>query len=227
MDCVIDLILWGAGGHGQVALDTALATGLFHSIGFIDDEKQVSCLFGYPGVGSRICLPDWRGYCVLVSIGQNLSRANCFELALLNGLVPTTLVHPSAIVSPRAEVGAGTLILPKAVINAGASIGRNCIVNTGAIVEHDCVICDHAHLAPGATLGASVKIGEGALLGIGAIALGGVSIGARAVIGAGAVVLNDVLPGTTAVGIPARAVGSAQHKSRLGGEAIQANAVGM
>ena len=51
------------------------------------------------------------------------------------------------------------------------------------------------------------KIGEGVLIGAGAVVLGNITVGARAKIGAGSVVLKDVPSGCTAAGVPARIVG--------------------
>lgn len=51
-------------------------------------------------------------------------------------------------------------------------------------------------------------IGDRAFIGIGSRVLGGVTIGEGSVIGANAVVLTDVPAGRTAVGIPARVLGS-------------------
>jgi acetyltransferase-like isoleucine patch superfamily enzyme len=55
-----------------------------------------------------------------------------------------------------------------------------------------------------------IDIGEGAWLGASATILDGVSVGDRAVIGASAVVREAVPAGATAVGVPARVVGSRQ-----------------
>jgi serine O-acetyltransferase len=50
------------------------------------------------------------------------------------------------------------------------------------------------------------RIGDGVLIGAGAILIGDITIGAQAKIGAGAVVVKDVPPCTTVVGNPARPV---------------------
>ena len=78
------------------------------------------------------------------------------------------------------------------------------IVNTGASVDHDSVIGDYAHVAPGARLGGHVRVGEGALLGVGSAFLPGVSVGAWATVGVGAAVVGDVPEGVIARGVPAR-----------------------
>ena len=53
-----------------------------------------------------------------------------------------------------------------------------------------------------------ITIGAGAWLGAGAKILDGVTIGANAIIGAGAVVRESVPDQATAVGVPARVVGT-------------------
>jgi len=202
------LLLWGAGGHGKVVLDTARAAAAFHSIAFIDDKagQHGSQMCGCPVFGvDRLALLKQEGYqYFVVCIGDNHLRAAGFHKVLAHGLEAATLVDPSAVVSPSARIGRGTVILRRVVVNADAEIGENCIINTGAIVEHDCRVAAHVHLSPGSVLGGGVKIGAFAHLGIGAIALPGAEVGAESVVGAGGVVLDSLPEGVTAVGVPAR-----------------------
>jgi acetyltransferase EpsM len=203
-----DLVLWGAGGHGKVVLDIASAMGAFGAISFIDDASE--------GLAHEFCgcevseasrylqsLNKARSQYV-VSIGRNELRAACFQRAFEHGLLPVTLVHPSAVISPSAQLDDGTVVMARAVINASAQVGKNCIVNTAAVVEHDCRVGDHVHLSPGVLLGGDVTVHSFAHVGIGAIALPGVEIGEGAIVGAGAVVLDSVPAGATYVGVPAR-----------------------
>jgi acetyltransferase EpsM len=205
------LVLWGASGHGKVVLDVARAMGGFKTISFIDDasdrsaHKFCDCQVFGPSLYLQFLKDNPRSQ-YLVSIGKNEMRAACFQRALEHGLLPATLVHPSAVISESARLEDGTVVMAKVVINASAQIGKNCIVNTGAVIEHDCRIGDHVHLSPGVLLGGGVTVHSFAHIGIGAIALPGAEIGYGAIVGAGAVVLHSVPSGATVVGIPATAL---------------------
>ncbi len=78
-----------------------------------------------------------------------------------------TIIHPSAVVSDSAKIGEGTIVMAGVVIQADAVIGRHCIINSCASVDHDCVLGDYVHIAPGAHLCGTVRVGEGAMVGTG------------------------------------------------------------
>lgn len=137
-------------------------------------------------------------------VGNNGPRRNLFELAVANGLEPMSVIHPSAIVSGWAAIGAGAQLLAGSIVNPDANLGKNVIVNSGAVIEHDCIIADHAHVATGARLAGNVRVGTGAHIGIGAVLKQGVTVGPGAIVGAGASVVEDVAEHVTVVGVPAR-----------------------
>ena len=203
------LLLWGAGGHSKVVLDVARAAGLFHEIAYLDDggNRRGTSFAGCAIMGGPAEIPSLaaKGFShLLVCIGDNRARAGCLARGMAAGLQAATLIHPSAVISPSAEIGAGTVVMPRVVVNAFARIGRNCIVNTGAIVEHDCVVGDHVHLAPGSILGGAAAVDAYSFIGTGAVVLPKAHVEEGAVLGAGAVVLRSLEAGVTAVGVPAR-----------------------
>lgn len=189
------VFLYGAGGHAKVVLDVLRARGIFPSC-VCDDA---------PEAASEFCgLPVLRGTAApagaaIVSIGKSEARREIVEFLRSRGDVEfLTAVHPSAVVSPSARLGAGTVVMPGALVNAEAVVGEHCIVNTGASIDHDCRIGDFSHIAPHATLCGNVSVGEGTWIGAGATVIQGVSIGKRCFVGAGTVVAKDLPDGAFA-----------------------------
>jgi serine O-acetyltransferase len=97
-------------------------------------------------------------------------------------------------------------------IHPGATIGRRCFIDhgNGTVIGETAVIGDEVTIYQGVTLGGTGKekgkrhptIGNGVVIGAGAIVLGNITIGDNSRIGAGAVVTKAVPPETTVVGNP-------------------------
>ena len=203
----------GAGGHGKVVGDVLLAIG--HELaGFLDDHRSSEWLLDRPVVAALDALPTFD--CAIIAIGDNAVRKAKFEALDGVGVPFVTLVHPSAVVSPRARIGRGTLVAPGAIVMVDATIGDNVIVNTGASIDHDGEIESHVHLAPGTVLGGTVTVEQGAFLGIGVRAIPGRRIGAWAVVGAGSVVIRDVPAGARVAGVPAQPLTSSSASQPAG-----------
>ncbi len=89
-------------------------------------------------------------------------------------------------------------------------------IGSGTLIAPNCAIYPHNHgVAPNLSIreqpiqaNGPIIIGEQAWLGTGVIVLGNVTIGNGAVIGAGAVVTKDIPDGAIATGVPARIVKS-------------------
>jgi len=205
-----ELIICGAGGHGAVVGDTAVAAG-YVLVGVIDAVRPVDGerppFGGVPWLGSPED-PDEslaelirRGALIHAAIGDADIRRRWHAIHPGHA---ATIVHPSATVSPSAEIGSGTFIGPRAVVNARAVIGEGVIVNSGAIVEHDARIGRFTHLGPGAVALGEATVGESVLVGANATILPAIRIGDGATIGAGSVVTRGIHDGAMAFGNPAR-----------------------
>ncbi|MEP5152718.1 acetyltransferase [Planktotalea sp.] len=188
----------GAGGHGRVLADIAQATG-YDDIAFLDGAfPDLTQSGAWNVIGTPADLDE--GLCAL-GIGDNQTR-----LALLDS-VPcdlVTLIHPAAVISPHAQIGAGSVICAGAIVGPFARIGRGCIINTGASVDHDCTLDDGVHLSPGARLGGGVCIGARTWIGIGAAVREYKIIGEDVVVAAGAAVVTDIENGARFGGVPAK-----------------------
>ena len=200
------LAILGASGHGKVIADAALLSG-FDSVVFFDDawpKLAANGCWRVVGDSAQLlsCCRDFDG--VIVAIGDNEIRASKSIVLLAAGAMLTTVIHPSAVISPFAAIGSGSFIAAGAVVQVDAVIGRFCIVNTNAVVEHDCTLGEAVHISPGAILAGAVSVGDRSWVGIGACARQLVSIGSDVIVGAGAVVVRSISDSCTVVGNPAR-----------------------
>jgi UDP-3-O-[3-hydroxymyristoyl] glucosamine N-acyltransferase len=125
-------------------------------------------------------------------------------------------VHPSAVVSPGAEVAAGASIGPFCVIEARARIGEGAVIGPHCHVGEDCVVDAQTRLVARVTLVTRVRLGKRVLVHPGAVIgadgfglafekdhwikvpqLGGVVIGDDCEIGANTTIDRGALDDTT------------------------------
>jgi sugar O-acyltransferase (sialic acid O-acetyltransferase NeuD family) len=133
------------------------------------------------------------------------TRANlAAELERRFGLRYHALVHPTAYVSPLAQLGQGVFVGANSVIGPGARLGDHVFVNRGVTIGHDTHIGSFSRIQPGANLGGLSRIGRGVTVAIGATLLERLVIGDGAFVGAGAVATEDVAEGVLVLGIPAK-----------------------
>lgn len=130
-------------------------------------------------------------------------RALADELARRFALRYTTLVHPSAYVSPLATVGEGVYIGANSIVAPGARLHDHVFVNRAVTIGHDTEIGAFSRIQPGSNLGGLSRIGAGVTVGIGATLIERLVVGDGAFIGAGAVVIGDVPARVLMVGVPA------------------------
>jgi len=203
------LLIIGTGDHALVVEDIARATDRA-PIGFVSvhDGEALNDGAGAPLLGSLEGQMGWLAAHpeaeFVVAIGHNEARAEAFAAMQRLGLLPTRLIHPTAVLLGGATVGAGSQVCANAVIGVGASVERNVIVNTGATIDHHDRLADHVFVGPGAHIAGRVTIGEGANVGIGATIRQGISVGEWATVAAGAAVVDDVPPHARWAGVPAR-----------------------
>jgi sugar O-acyltransferase (sialic acid O-acetyltransferase NeuD family) len=213
------LFVIGAGGHAKVVIATAQSMlmpyvdddgnrgsqSIWPEIRVCDDNAATHGrqVLGFTVEGASASVLSNPLVSAVLAIGNNAGRA---QLAAAARCRFATLVHHQAILHASVRIGVGSVVFAGAIIQPDTVIGALAIINTGASVDHDCVLGDAVHIAPGARLAGGVTVGARSFIGIGAVVAPGITIGDDVIIGAGAAVVRDIPSGTTAVGVPARAL---------------------
>ncbi len=211
------VIILGNGGHSKVIQEMIYAQAGYQIVAILDDKygfksKKDGKIYAPIADLRKIMTTDMK---VVIAIGDNAIRKLLSRKLLIGEEQYLTVVHPSAVVSPTATIGKGSVVMPGTYINAEATIGHQCIINTGSIVEHESTVGNFSHISPNATLAGNVSIGEGVHIGSSATIIPGMAIGSWSVIGAGSTVIKHIPSFSTAVGCPTRIINQGRENLEI------------
>lgn len=127
-----------------------------------------------------------------------------------------TIIHPSAYISPYANLGRGCFIAAGCTVAAHVIIRDLAILLQQVALSHDDIISDYCTITTGAKFSGRVQLGESCYIGANATIVDGATVGPGCVIGAGALVRHDVPPRQVWVGNPARYLRDQTPDSKLG-----------
>lgn len=210
------VILWGGTGQAKVVRPILEYYGsrvdavIDDTVGLKSPFSDVKVYEGYNGFLEYIKdkIPEETGF--VVTIGNNKTcknaeaRIRIGKMLRERGLVPVTVIHPTAYIDSSVKIGEGVQISAGAIVITETKIGDYCIINTGASVDHECILHDGSEIAPHATLCGMISVGRNSWIGANATVLPRIKIGDNSVVGAGAVVVKDVPDGVTVIGNPAK-----------------------
>lgn len=204
------IILVGGGGHCRSVIEAVESYGGIIN-GIIDKpEASRNTVLGYPIIGNDNDIPkfinDNEFIITIGSIKSLRKRIRLHNIIKNYGGKFATVIASTAYVSPRAEIGAGTVVLHHATVNTNTKIGIGCIINTASNIEHDVILNNFVNISPGAMINGGCIIGEGTFIGSGAIVNNGVQITSDLVIGSGTVVCKDLHEKGVYCGVPSKRI---------------------
>jgi sugar O-acyltransferase (sialic acid O-acetyltransferase NeuD family) len=159
------LLIIGAGGHGRAVAEAAMLGREYLPVAFLDDAVSPPAqIWDIPIWGSTEALATFhdRVDAVVVAIGRNELREALHARVRAAHFPLATVVHPAAVVSPRAEVGDGCALMAGAIVGTQARLGEGVIVNAAAVVDHDCTVEPFGHLGVNACMAGGTTLGTGA-----------------------------------------------------------------
>ena len=198
--------LCGTGGFAREVAPLAVIQAGEGNVLHIDLEPVAGELNGLPVVGTADVPAD---AAISITIADASVRRRIDAEMTAAGRSFVSIVAPTCIFRGPSRIGEGAILCDHVVITSNVVIGRHFQANLFSYVNHDCVVGDFVTLAPRVCINGNTVIEDDVYVGTGAVLKQGtpdkpLRIGRGAVIGMGAVVTKDVPAGAVVVGNPAR-----------------------
>jgi sugar O-acyltransferase (sialic acid O-acetyltransferase NeuD family) len=158
------LLIVGAGGHGRSVAEAVLMAGQFNLVGFLDDGAfaRGEVVWGLPVLGTAAAFQNYVNQAThaIVAIGNNVLRQKLFAQLQAAGFELANVIHPKAMVSSCAQLGAGVAVMAGAIVGTEATLGQGAIVNCGAVVDYHAQVHEFGHLGVNACMAGGSVLGR-------------------------------------------------------------------
>lgn len=145
------LLIIGAGSFSPEVDELARLLG-YTDIAFLDDNPENAMSEPVIGKCSQIAEMRERYGTAIVALGNNKNRIKYHNILKENGYSIPTLIHPSAYISPDAEIAEGCIIRANVVVSRYVKIGEATMLNVGALIDHHVQIGAGCHILMGAVV---------------------------------------------------------------------------
>ena len=151
------LLIIGAGSFSPEVDELARLHGCT-DIAFLDDNPDKAMSKPVIGTCSQIAEMREKYDTAIVALGNNKNRMKYHQILKENGYSIPTLIHPTAYISPDAEIPEGCIVRAKCVVSRYVKLGEATILNVGALIDHHVEIGAGCHILMGAVVRNMAKV---------------------------------------------------------------------
>lgn len=199
------LLIYGAGGLGVEVVDIIRRSTLANSeLFFVDDFNAGKTIYEIHVLSFEDAILQHGSAKMVIAQGEPAARKSLLDKAKKNGFELATVIDSSAIVSPTAKVGDGSIICPHCILASSVLVGENVLVNAKTILGHDVKVGDNSVMSSMVNIGGRTCIDEETFIGMGTLVKDKLNIGARAIVSMASAVFRDIPSDVVVVGNPAR-----------------------
>ena len=138
----MNLLILGAGSHGDDVYEIAKSLRVFNKIDFLDDDTSLERTIGKWN-DAKTLFEEYP--MAIAAVGDETTRRKWIEKLSVLGFIIPTLIHPTAFIPEGVKVGSGTVICARTTISTGVTIGKGCIVTSGSTVPRKTTIPDYGY----------------------------------------------------------------------------------
>lgn len=144
---------------------------------------------------------------IIIASGEPLARMKLFHIIKEAGYRLPNLIHPFSISKKIKFLGEGNIIQDFVHISpSNVEIGNNNVFMTFSRIAHDSVIGNHCVFTSSTNCSGRVRVEDCCYIGTGAKLRDKIRIGEKAIVGMGAIVIKSVDDNTVVVGNPAKEI---------------------
>lgn len=181
---------------------------------FVDDFVEQPSNDDARYITYQALVEDRARYECIISIEAPSVRERLFNQFKADGVHLTSLIDPSAFVSPTIAIPEGIIVSEYSTIHGGVELEANVLIQPYCFIEQDSRIGAHSVMSCFSAPGGGVIIGKGAYIGMKSCILDKLTIGEGATVIQGSVVHSNVAKNVSVTGNPARVISDTD--SRVG-----------
>ncbi|MEK4698533.1 acetyltransferase [Solibacillus sp. FSL R7-0668] len=208
-----EIVIYGSGGFAREVAHLIEQINEVQSewkvLGFIDDDEKNHGLIinDLKVLGGDEWLENKQNVCVALGIGApKVKKSIINKLQKYTNINYPNLIHPTVKISRFNELGQGNIICEGSILTTNIQLNNFVIVNLNCTIGHDVHIKNYSTILPNSSISGNVVFEECVDFGTNATIIQGITIGEGTIVGAGAVVVKNLPACCTAVGAPAKPI---------------------